>query len=44
MTDIVATRVMAALLCLAQENECSELRLCSEANLRIQHKDADCQK
>lgn len=41
MNDRVASRVMPVLLYLAQENECSEVRLCSESNLGTQTKDID---
>lgn len=44
MTNTLATRVMSVFLYLAQENECSGARMCSESNLGTQHEDTDCQK
>jgi len=44
MNDKVATRVISVFLYLAQENECSEVRLCHECDLGTQNKDTDGQK
>lgn len=44
MNNRVGTRRMSTLLYLAEENQYSEIRLCSEFNLGTQDKDIDCQK
>lgn len=41
MNDRVASGVVSVLHYLAQENECSEVRLCCESNLGTENKEID---